>query len=530
MQLTLTDTSIKLKNKKIELGQFYTSKELAKFMIDLSSKKKDSPILEPCFGEGVFLKELEASGFSNIKGYEIDKENYKKVEEKKINANIELINYLDSSIDEKFDLIIGNPPYVHWNKISKDIQNNLSSDPFWSNYSNGEWDLLYAFIIWSVEKLNNNGELIFIVPYNWFNSTHAKSLRSYLLKKGRFEIICHFGEAKLFKDCYPNNIIFKYRKTKDKKGDIKIIEYKGRSIDVKKTLTEISSLLNETINSKLSSIKFFNMNHFEDENLWYLADDTTNELIENIESSTEGIRIKDRLKVGVGMVSGYDQAFRINKEYIADLKGSEFEVIKSFVKAQNCKRYIINNYTNYLYPENIESESELRKYPMLYERMINNKEGLKARYLSKRKNWWQWATIRNLQLFNKHKENPKIFVPCMDRSKKSRFSLTSEPLIPSGDVIMIVNKDLKEDMLYVLAWLNSDSINKWYRIKGAKLGDRIKYTQSYVEQIPLKLINWKNSSEVDTYNKIISEVKKILSGKGSEEKVDLLVNQLIFDS
>ena len=51
-----------------------------------------------------------------------------------------------------------------------------------------------------------------------------------------------------------------------------------------------------------------------------------------------------------------------------------------------------------------------------------------------------------------------------------------------------------------------------------------------MEQIPLKLINWENSSEIDIYNKIISEVKKILSGEGSEEKIDLLINQLIFDS
>jgi adenine-specific DNA-methyltransferase len=70
--------------------------------------------------------------------------------------------------------------------------------------------------IWSIENLKDEGELVYIVPFNWFNSTFAESLRNYLVRNGYFEAIIHFGEYKLFEDCSPNSIIFKYRKSKNK--------------------------------------------------------------------------------------------------------------------------------------------------------------------------------------------------------------------------------------------------------------------------------------------------------------------------
>ena len=506
-------------------------------MVSLSTKPKTAKILDSGFGEGVFIKSLINRGFSNIKGYDIDEKNYKIVKNKfGDKAKIECKDYLKTPKEEKFDLIIGNPPYVHWNNIDKKIRNKLYTDGFWKQYSNGEWDLLYAFIIWSIEKLDDNGELIYIVPYNWFNSTYGASLRKYLIDNGQFEIICHFGEFKLFKDCYPNNIIFRYRKTKNKeKPLIFVSEFKGRKGNVSQLLDYIKREF-EKINchryeTENEDFKIFTTAQFKTENLWHLATPTEKEHIDRVEKATKGVKLSDYLDVGVGIVSGYDEAYTINDFQINNFSEKEKEFIFPFIKAKNCKRYYIENGSYYLFPDEIQTEEELKKYPKIYERLLKHKEKLNKRYMPKNKKWWDWATIRNKELFERSLDKPKIFVPCIDRSLKARYSYTEEKYFGAGDVLIIITKNgIKEDLRYILAWLNSKIINNWYRVKGSHTGHRIRYTQSYVSQIPLKMIDWNNEKQVKIYNQILEKAKRIIEEKGNEQlekDIDDLFNQLI---
>lgn len=526
-----------MKDKKVTLGQYYTSSEVADFMVKLTNKPKNSKVLDSGCGEGVFIGSLLTNGFTNIKAYEIDEAKCRVVKNKfGDKVKVECIDYLKTPKEEKFDLIIGNPPYVHWNNINEEIRMRLQTDDFWKKYSNGEWDLLYAFIIWSIEKLEEEGELIYIVPYNWFNSTYASSLRKFLIDNGKFEIICHFGEFKLFKECYPNNIIFKYKKTKNKNNSlIFVADFKGRRGKVSSILEyinrEFCKINHKEYESENENFKIFTTTQFESENLWHLSTPREKEYISRVEKATNGIKLSDYLDVGVGIVSGYDQAYSIKECQLSDFSDCEKKFIFPFIKAKDCKRYFIENGSYYIFVDDIETEEELKMYPKIYERLLKYKENLIKRYLSKNKKWWNWATIRNKELFNKSLDKPKIFVPCIDRSLKSRYSYTKEKYFGSGDVLIIINKNnLKEDLMYVLAWLNSGIINRWYRIKGSHTGHRIRYTQSYVSQIPLRLIDWNNPKEVEIYNKILENVKNIIKSKGNnklEEEIDNLFEQLI---
>ena len=525
------------RKKKIILGQFYTSDEIADFMVNLSTKSATAKILDSGCGEGVFIKSLLKNGYKNIKGYDVDEKSCEIVRGKfgdKI--KIECSDYLKTQKEEKFDLIIGNPPYVHWNNIQEDVRAKLQADNFWKQYSNGEWDLLYAFIIWSIEKLNENGELIYIIPYNWFNSTYGASLRKYLIDNGRFEIICHFGEFKLFKDCYPNNIIFKYRKINDnKKPLIFVSEFKGRKGSVEDLLNYIKKEFKKIDHTEYEreneNFKIFTTPQFETENLWHLATPTEKGRIDKVEKATSGIRLSDYLDVGVGIVSGYEKAYTITDDQLDNFSIKERKFIFPFIKAKNCKRYFIKNVSYYLFADEIKTEEELKNYPRIYERLSEYKGKLSKRYMTKNKNWWCWATVRNKRLFEKSLDKPKIFVPCMDRSLKARYSYTNKEYFGSGDVLIIINKnDLREDLRYILAWLNSTIINDWYRIKGSHTGHRIRYTQSYVSQIPLRLIDWNKQKEVKIYNEILKKIKTIIKDKENqqlEKEIDDLFKKLI---
>ena len=46
-----------------DLGQVFTKKSVAQFMISLCEIRPDDYILDPCFGAGVFIEELYKKGY-----------------------------------------------------------------------------------------------------------------------------------------------------------------------------------------------------------------------------------------------------------------------------------------------------------------------------------------------------------------------------------------------------------------------------------------------------------------------------------
>jgi len=143
---------------------------------------------------------------------------------------------------------------------------------------------------------------------------------------------------------------------------------------------------------------------------------------------------------------------------------------------------------------------------------------LTKRYNIQNKKWFHWATIRNKEVFEENFKEFKIFVPNLDRHKQSRFSLSNEEVYGSGDTLAIVGDSYspykpRESLKYITAWLNSPFIQNWYKIKGSRRGHRTQYTQSYVEEMPIRLINWHDAEEVSIYNNIINIVDEILELK-----------------
>lgn len=115
-----------LKHRK-SFGQYFTSKTIRERL--LNQLPKDKPglkILDPACGTGEFLITARKY-FVNPKlyGWEIDKD---LVQISKKNAPTSKISQVDSllmSNDEKFDIIIGNPPYFEFSP-SVDIRKEYS--------------------------------------------------------------------------------------------------------------------------------------------------------------------------------------------------------------------------------------------------------------------------------------------------------------------------------------------------------------------------------------------------------------------
>ncbi len=112
------------------------------------------------------------------------------------------------------DTIIGNPPYVRYQDIINSTKQKLSNK--FSNRTN----LYIYFIDKSIDLLNDNGELIFIVPRDFIKATGAIPLNKRLYEEGGFSYWKEFGDLKIFPDASPNVVIFRWVKDQPHKINI----------------------------------------------------------------------------------------------------------------------------------------------------------------------------------------------------------------------------------------------------------------------------------------------------------------------
>ncbi|MFX1538468.1 MAG: Eco57I restriction-modification methylase domain-containing protein, partial [Promethearchaeota archaeon] len=174
---------------------------------------------------------------------------------------------------KKYDVVIGNPPYVRWKNLSLVQRQYFSSTSFWQKRMNGLTDILQPFIFKSVDHLKPGGELIFITPLFWTQTLHAEPLRRFLLENGVLELIINFHETRIFPKANLNLIIFKYRKSKENLS-LKVINYRQKGRINSKNLERISWLLHdftswELTSSKDGDLEFFYTHQPRDSSPWW---------------------------------------------------------------------------------------------------------------------------------------------------------------------------------------------------------------------------------------------------------------------
>lgn len=99
---------------------------------------------------------------------------------------------------QKFDVIIGNPPYVKTEDIKKlhtsaELAVYKKYESFYKQY-----DKYYLFIEKALHLINENGLVCYIVPNKFLHTESAEKLR--LMMKDRIVKLDDFGSAQLFKD------------------------------------------------------------------------------------------------------------------------------------------------------------------------------------------------------------------------------------------------------------------------------------------------------------------------------------------
>ncbi len=504
---------------KNKYGQYFTPPAIVNLMISLADLNLSSKIIEPSCGEGVFIEHLLNKGYTNIVGYEIDDNLGKKYD------IIKYESFVSAEIDEKVDLVIGNPPYIRWKNLEDELKIELKSNAIWNKYFNSLCDYLYIFILKSIEILKENGQLIFICPEYWMNTTHSQSLRDYMTRNGGFEVIYKFNETKIFDKINVSLVIFKFIKTKKPQEFFNFYNFNDK-LKIKDILQKIEE---KDLAKNLLVIKNFNP-----DSRWVFAKNKELKDIEKLEKSCSKFNsnlfndvnyytIKDVCDVGNGLVSGLDKAFKLMET--KNLNDAELDATLNVLKGYNLEQFTQNGSEKYIFLNSKEvNELELKNnYPNFYNQLIVYKEKLEKRYqYNKKIPYWEWVFLRNIKSFQS--EELKIFIPSKNRisnTDKFKFSLVDKNFFPTQDVSVLQLKNtIKESVYYICAFLNHPIVFNWIKHNGIIKGNIVEFSAKPLKSIPFRKIDWSNPFEVECHDKIERSTKLFLKSENKSYILD----------
>lgn len=153
--------------------------------------------LDNSCGNGIFIQALLKRGVpkEHIYACDIDKEISKNITNFIPKENFYLGSFFDKKDwINKFDVIIGNPPYVRIHNILPEVKEQIKDFSFCF----GMYDLYYAFFEFGLQCLNSNGTLLYISPNSFIKNTSGKFLREYIQKNNLLQYWEDFNNNQKF--------------------------------------------------------------------------------------------------------------------------------------------------------------------------------------------------------------------------------------------------------------------------------------------------------------------------------------------
>lgn len=361
-------------------------------------------------------------------------------------CNIQNKDFLTDDIKEKFNVFIGNPPYIGHKDIEKEYFKNIKEN-YGEIYKNKS-DLSYCFFKGSFDRGESNCKITFITSRYFLESESGKNLRRYIANNFCIDRIVDFYGIRPFKNVGIDPcIIFLIKRHENNIYNNKKVEIiKPSKDDYKKV--KYRRFLKEAEEFK--------------KDRWLLIDNKESNILEKIESKCK-ISLKEICNSYQGIISGCDKAFIVNLEYIEN-KRLEKTIIKPWIKSSHIKKSGVENKDMFLiYSNEIKDEKE---YPNIVEHLNKYVDKLKSRRecLKGIRKWYELQWGRKKEIF----EGEKIIFPY--KSKDNIFVLDKGNYFSADVYCMFIKEGMDYDYEFLISVLNSKIYKFYFQCFGKKLG------------------------------------------------------------
>lgn len=369
-----------------QLGQYFTRDIFLKEKVNEFINNNPITILEPSIGRGDLVEYIKTNNEQiEFDMYEIDR-SIDFLDSINID-NIIFGDFLLQEIEKKYKTIIGNPPYIKKKGTNCYIE----------------------FIERCYNLLDNNGELIFIVPSDFLKLTSSRDIINIMIENGNFTHFYHPHNEKLFENASIDIIIFRYQKN---------------------IIIDNTTIYNE------QELYIYN----NDGMITFYPDIITEDTL----------KIKDLFDVYVGMVSGKDEIYKNN-----DL--GNIELLNG-----------IDKINKFIFIEEFPSTDEL-----INNYLLEQKNNLLTRKIRKfnESNWYQWGAPRNLNIIKQYYGDECIYVYNLTRKKEIAFKGRIQYF--GGQLLMLKPKNKNIDLNQIINYLNSENFYINFLYSGRfKIGHR----------------------------------------------------------
>ncbi len=421
------------------------------------------------------------------------------------------------SLTRGFDAVIGNPPYIRiqalkeWAPLEVEIYKEK-----YAAASAGNYDIYVVFVEKGLSLLNERGRLGFILPHKFFNSKYGEPLRRLLANGKHLAHVVHFGDQQIFDGATTYTALLFLDKRGNETFDfVRVTNLDSWRAGEPQTRGEIAA-------ANVSAAE------------WNFSVGENAALFERLAKMPN--KLGDVADLFVGLQTDADdvyivQEIRVDGERVlCESKATgkqhwfENEHLKYFLKGSlNIRRYFFSNVNKRLiFPyETIENKSVVieqkdyqKRFPLTWAYLESNRRILAARNKGNMgKAWFGYVYKKNHTKFDK----AKLLVPslaqgsCFAEDLQGSYYFVGSGGGGGGGYGITLKSQTTISYQYLLGLLNSQLLSAYLKsISSTFRGGYIALNRQYIEQLPIRAIDFTNAADVARHDKMVALVERML--------------------
>ena len=422
-----------------------------------------------------------------------------------------------------FDVVIGNPPYIRIQAMKE--WSPLEVEFYKQRYAaagKGNYDIYVVFVEKGLSLLNDQGRLGFILPHKFFNAQYGEPLRGILAQGKHLSDVVHFGDQQVFAGATTYTcLLFLNKQASNQIRFVQAHDLSAWRLGEPQTEGNVSA--DKVTEDEWNFIVGPGANLF-----WRLEEipvklvNIADKIFQGLVTSSDPVYLLEPLgPERDGYVPVKSNA--TSQEYLLEAK-----VVWPLCKGSlDIRRYSAHPSKRVLFPyDGITSAATgkttlisdidfAKNFPKAWEYLKENYEILRNRERGKMRHerWYGYVYPKSVSLFAKC----KILTPSIASrasytlDKKGELYFVGSGGGGGGGYGIILKEDVRIAYEYLLGLLNSKLLDYYLKqISTPFRGGYYAYNRQYIEQLPIRTIDFANPTDKAQHDQMVALVEMML--------------------